>query len=266
MDHSEMDALFAQTLIGEYESDEAWNAIARLRSDGSREIFERAASWFSSDEPLKRARGAAILAQLRSAPKTQLELEKPEWLFRDESFALLKGLLEHEENSMVIDSVVAALGHLDNLEAAPLIARYENHFDKDVRFSVACALGSYPNDPIAVDVLLRLTSDVDCDVRDWAVFGLGVQGDVDTAEIREALFCGLSDEDEDVREESAVGLAKRHDLRVLPELRKMLHEPRLKVRPAEAVEALLGIESEDTSDWTADDYEAALVSRFNLTE
>src|SRR6185437_15511526 len=49
-------------------------------------------------------------------------------------------------------------------------------------FAVACALGSYPNDPQAVPALLDLTNDTDEDVRDWAVFGLGNLGDSDSPE------------------------------------------------------------------------------------
>ena len=94
-----------------------------------------------------------------------------------------------------------------------------------MRFSVACALGHFPNDPEAVATLLTLTRDDDSEVRDWAVFGLGVQGDVDSSEIREALLERLTDTDEDVREEAIVGLGKRRDLRMLPVLRDLLDAP-----------------------------------------
>jgi hypothetical protein len=40
METAEMDALFAQTLIGDYDGDEPWAAIDALRKDSSREIFE----------------------------------------------------------------------------------------------------------------------------------------------------------------------------------------------------------------------------------
>jgi HEAT repeat protein len=65
-------------------------------------------------------------------------------------------------------------------------------------------------------------TDKDSEVRDWATFGLGVLGNLDSKKIREALFQNLSDSDEDVREEAMVGLAKRKDLRSLPELTKAL--------------------------------------------
>jgi hypothetical protein len=43
-----------------------------------------------------------------------------------------------------------------------------------IRFSVACALGSFPNDPLSVRTLLAMMEDADGDVRDWATFGVGV--------------------------------------------------------------------------------------------
>ncbi|MGI9072819.1 MAG: HEAT repeat domain-containing protein [Bryobacteraceae bacterium] len=172
----EAEALFAQTLLGDYEGEDAWAAVSALRLDGSRQIFERAAEWCLSDNPLKRARATAILCQLQRAPVTHALANKPEWMFRDESYPLLTKMLEDEQDPTVLDSVICALGHLDDTRAIPLIVRYEDHPDKDVRFAVSFALGSFPNDAQSIYSLLKLTLDPDADVRDWAVFGLGVQG------------------------------------------------------------------------------------------
>jgi HEAT repeat protein len=105
---------------------------------------------------------------------------------------------------LALDSAISALGHLDNTDAVPVILHYPDHPDETVRFAVAFALGCFPNDPQSVRGRLKLTSDANADVRDWAVFGLGVQGDADSPEIREALLQCLDDPDEDVREEAAV--------------------------------------------------------------
>src|SRR6266581_2731918 len=81
MNTSEVEALFAQTLLGDYEGEDGWMAVSVLRLDGSREVFEHAAAWCLSDDPLKRARAAAILCQLRRAPVTPGEKpDKPEWM------------------------------------------------------------------------------------------------------------------------------------------------------------------------------------------
>jgi hypothetical protein len=134
-------------------------------------------------------------------------------MFRNESYALITKIIEDEQDPMVLDSAIHALGHLHNAAAVPLILTYQNHPDEGVRFAVACALGCYPDDPQSIQGLLKLTSDPDADVRDWAVFGLGVQGDTDSPEIRDALLRCLDDASVDVREEAAIGLGKRRDER-----------------------------------------------------
>jgi HEAT repeat protein len=105
--------------------------------------------------------------------------------------------------------------------------------------------------------LLKLTSDPDEEIRDWAVFGLGVLGNADSPEIREALLRCLTDANENVREEAAVGLGKRRDKRLIPVLLTMLEDPNIKVRVAEAAAALLGMDK-DPKEWTASDYRAAV--------
>jgi hypothetical protein len=53
MDSEKIQSLFAQTLVGGYESEEAWAAASALRMDGNREIFEYAAASCRSDVPGK---------------------------------------------------------------------------------------------------------------------------------------------------------------------------------------------------------------------
>jgi HEAT repeat protein len=91
--------------------------------------------------------------------------------------------------------------------------------------------------------------------------GLWFLGSVDSPEIREALLRCLSDADEDVSEEAAVGLGKRQDVRLLPRQGTMLNTPVLKERVAEAATALLGL-AEDPPEWEAEDYKKALQERF----
>lgn len=231
----------------------------------SRDVFEHAAAWCRSDDPIKRARGADILCQLRRGQKQEMP-NSPQWMFRDESYELISNILETEQNPVVIHSAITGLGHIGNPKAIPVILRYSDHPDEDIRFAVAFALGCFPNDPQSVPGLTRLTTDSSSHVRDWAVFGLGVQGDCDSPEIRETLLRCLNDsDDEDVREEAAIGLGKRHDQRLIPQLRAMLDQGEITGRVAEAATELL--ELDDTpSAWTAADYKAALIAKFKLHE
>jgi HEAT repeat protein len=250
MTAAEVEALFARTLVGDYESEAAWDAVRALRTNGSREIFEHGAAWCTSDDPRKRARGACVLCQLRHGTV-------PEILFRDESFALLTAMLENEQDPVVLNSIIHGLGHLNNALAIPFILRYLDSPLDSIRFAATFALGCYPNDEPSIKGLLKLSSDPDSEIRDWAVFGFGVQGDADSPEIRDALLRCLNDTNEDVREEAAVGLGKRQDQRVIPALFRMLEDPVLKKRAAEAAAALLGMD-QDPPEWTAADYRAAV--------
>jgi len=104
--------------------------------------------------------------------------------------------------------------------------------------------------------------DTDADVRDWATFGLGVLGDHDSQETRDALFHRLNDEDVATREEALVGLAKRHDTRILPQLIHELQQPSISYRVAEAAYTILGFDK-DQEEWSGQEYARLLRQRFS---
>jgi HEAT repeat protein len=234
MDLQQMDRLFAQTLTGDYDDESPWNAVRALHGIGSREVFDRAVHWCSSDDPLKRARGADVLAQLGNTS------ENPGNKFPEESFSIVSDLLKQEKDPLSLLSAVHALGHIGNSRAVPSLIEYRLHPSADVRLAVAFALGNFANDPRTVDTLLALMQDVDEDVRDWATFGLGVQGELDSDQIRDGLFDRLTDPDRNVREESLLGLAKRQDQRALATLIAELNQPEISNRAFEAAEQFLG--------------------------
>ena len=257
-----LDELFTQTLKGDLDDEAVWEAVSALRRIGTREIFERAAVWCKSLNPMERARGASALAQLGKTAEHQSTV------FPEESYAVVTQMLQQETEVQPLSSAIHALGHLNNPAAIPLISSYENHSMAEIRFSVACALGSFANDSEAIQSLMALTNDTDDDVRDWAVFGLGNLGDGDSVEIRDALFSRLSDSNENVREEAIFGLAKRKDQRVIPALIAALSQsalagPGSTMLAIEAAEAMLGMENE-RRDWTSRDYISALQEQFLL--
>jgi HEAT repeat protein len=262
MTSQEIDGLFAQTLVGDYDDELPWKAVSALRRIGSREVFERAAAWCKSKNEIERVRGASILSQLGKTVEHRTNN------FSEESYLAVSQMLQVETEIQPLSSAIHALGHLENPAGIPLITSYQRHPSAEVRFAVACSLGSFANDPAAVHALLVLTRDADDDVRDWAVFGLGNLSDADSTEIRDALFARLNDSNEDVREEAIVGLAKRKDERVLPALIAALHEsaldgPGVTMLTIEAADAMLDLQNERT-DWSGADYAAALRERFGL--
>jgi HEAT repeat protein len=186
LDILNINELFAQTLCGSYEDDAPCKAVNSLRSIGTRQVFETAVKWVESPDPLIRARGLDVLAQLGRTP------QHPSNSFPQECYAVVSAALQRERDLQPLNSAISALGHLEDARAIPLIAGFENHPAAEIRFSVACALGSFPNDALSVETLLRLMEDAEDDVRDWATFSVGVLGDEDSAEIRDALYRKLS--------------------------------------------------------------------------
>jgi HEAT repeat protein len=251
----DINELFLRTLSGNYEDEAPWEAVRGLRRIGTREVFDKAAEWCRSDDPLERARGADVIAQLGKT------VEHRSNNFPEESYSVVARLVGRETEFRPLASAIAALGHLDNPAAVPLIAESHSHPSAEVRFNVACALGSFPDEPLGVEILLLLMQDTDEDVRDWATFGLGVLGNSDSAEIREALARCLNDSYEDVREEAMVGLGKRKDQRVLPALLLALEQPNITDRVIEAAGLMLGIDDEREG-WKGPDYATALRERF----
>jgi HEAT repeat protein len=257
MTPEQMDEISAQTLTGNYDDDLPWDAVRTLQTTGSREVFERAADWCRSEESLKRARGLDILAQLGKT------VEHPKNNFLEECFSVVSRAVEREKDPLPLRSAVHALGHIGNALAVPLLIEHRFHPSVEVRFAVAFALGNFADDERSVCALLALMRDVDEDVRDWATFGLGVQGKLDSQEIRDGLADRLTDTDRDVRGEALCGLAKRHDTRALRALIAELNQAEPSDMAFEAAEAFLDCTLEEPRR-SPSEYIAALNQRFAL--
>jgi hypothetical protein len=75
-------------------------------------------------------------------------------------------------------------------------------------------------------------------VRDWATFGLGSLTDVDTPELRDALLARMSEDDDEIRGEALIGLARRHHPDALVLVRDELNRMFAGDWPIEAAELL----------------------------
>lgn len=215
--------------LSEEDEDVAWRAVTTLHFRGTREVFEAARQLCESVEPKERRVGADILGQLGPDP--------PNRPFLEESVPLMLAMLEREEDPDVLGALAVALGHLHDPRAIEPLSRLKGHPDENVRYGVVHGLLAHEGN-LAVDTLIELSRDEDFDVRNWATFGLGSQIDADTEEIRAALLERLSEEDGEVRGEALVGLAKRHDERVLEPLMRELSSDEVWELAVEAAEEL----------------------------
>lgn len=248
-----IDDLFAETLSGDYDSDPPWNAVRELRKLGSQAVFHRAADWCQSQDPLRRARGADILAQIG------VGVGQPHG-FPQESFAIISAMALRETEPLPLASAIHALGHLEDARAIEILVSQQSNQDADVRFAVASALGTFAKDPLAASALIQLAVDPDADVRDWATFAIGEFSGLDSPEVRGILLRNFSDPSDDVRYEAMVGLAKRRDPRVLSALIEALGQPDVSSATLEAASAMLG--QTEVPEWESGRFIDALREKF----
>jgi HEAT repeat protein len=208
-------ALVAHTEAQEEGDFEPFRALAeRLRPFGAAALPEALRHGASPDPSVRRA-AAELLGELHDGGDGR----------RDELFAALARLLDREYGGMrdpdVLAALVGAFGALGDQRALAPLVRLSPFPDPRVRGAVASALPGLTGDtedPLAVEALVALTGDDDEQVRDWACFGLGTQMSADSQQVRDALAARLDDPHDDTRAEAFMGLARRHDPRVVEPL------------------------------------------------
>lgn len=209
------------------DEDIIWDAVSTLQFRGNRQVLEAASKLCESQNSKERQLGADILGQLGIPQRT----------FPDESLQILLRLLEREDDTSVLQSIGIALGHLHDSRAIETLVKLKNHPSADVRFGVVRGLLEY-EDELAITALIELSADQDYDVRNWATFGIGCQINTDTPAIREALFERFLNENHyenyEIYGEALVGLAKRKDERILPQLIEELSSDYVSVLAVEA--------------------------------
>ncbi|WP_426754782.1 HEAT repeat domain-containing protein [Myxococcus sp. Y35] len=222
------EALIQASLEGDEEDERAWDAIWALRRRGTRDVLDAAIHLLGETSAKARGRGAAILGQLGG--KTPA--------FPAECGDALMGQLRREQEPAVLMSIGVALGHLGEPRALSELITLAMHPSDEARYGAAHGLAVL-SAPEAVDALIRLSSDEDRDVRDYATFGLGsLMEEVDTPELRDALAARLDDEDPEIFGEALVGLAHRKAPRAADPVRAALRGEEVMVYALEAAAAL----------------------------
>ena len=216
-----------------------WSAVTALHELGTRDVLDRTLELSKSADLRARARAATILGRLGLPDRT----------FPEECVDATLELLIRDPEPDVRAAASDALWELEHPRGTKGLAALIDHPDEVLRFHVARALSGNPA-PEAIAALIHLTKDPDPDVRDWATFGLGEQGIIDTHEVREALFQRMSDGDDDTQFEAVCGLARCGDHRCVPSLIKRLTESPDEFWLLVAARRILGLneDSEQSSD------------------
>nr|WSZ95499.1 hypothetical protein OH820_07375 [Streptomyces sp. NBC_00857] len=115
--------------------DDWTESVAALSRRGDEETFQAAAAWCASDEPLRQAFAAGVLARLGTADGT--DGARP---FTARAVPLLRELSREAAEPELVRVVVRGLGMHGDPAALPEMLRHTAHPDAGVRREVALAL------------------------------------------------------------------------------------------------------------------------------
>jgi HEAT repeat protein len=242
-------ALVALARDADEDDDRNWIFVRELQRRGDAETFAAAERLIRSDDPDERILGADVLGQIgymhaRVEPYTGI---------RRQAVSRLRELLVEDEDTEVIQAAVSGLGNLGGRSALHDVVTFAMHPDPELRGTVASAfpgLTGWGEDlaeldaddaRLAIGTLIALSDDEDGDVRNWALFALARQYEIDTPQLRELFLRHLDDLHDDAREEAMVGLARRRDGRAFDAVRDAL-DPDAATRVAIEAAAHLGDE------------------------
>ena len=191
----------ALTKDADRDNDDYWHPIAALQHRLA-QVIERIQILSKNGDDKSRDTAATILGQGWVGAKVA----------SDHCAEILLQMLAKEQSNLVLSSIIFALGHLHDPRAVEPLVGLRRHSDARVRYAVVSSLCGH-DDTLSIEAMIACSSDPDRDVRNWATFGLGSQIDVDSPTIREALVARLKEEDDEIRGEALVGLARRGDIR-----------------------------------------------------
>jgi HEAT repeat protein len=208
------DARSTKELVATYlqrtDESDCGDVLAIVHYRGGAEELKAGLSLLNSADPRERAAGADILSQLGWEDRTFLE---------ESVDALLEKLGDADDQ--VVQSAIFALGHRASPRAIDALLPFVDHPSAEFRY--AAVHGLMPHDtPQVVDAIIKLSTDDDRDVRDWATFTLASQFESDSPALRAALHDRVADLDSEVRGEALLGLARRSDVTVTSAVQREL--------------------------------------------
>lgn len=183
-----------------------WDNVSALRRRPTKSVFDKCIQLTHSKNEKERTVGIDVLAQLGLTPR-------PFYAATNKRFF---ELLKIEKEPKVLMSLLYAIGHNnDNLSKSQIeaLCELENSDNNLIKEGLVYALLGI-DDPRAIDVLIKYSSDKLSHIRNWATFGLGSQITRNNKKIRDALWNRINDKHKETRDEAIAGLALRNDIRI----------------------------------------------------
>ena len=199
-------------LINNKSTNNYLNYISELRKRKTKEIYERCLTLINGDSDKEKIIGIDVISQFGFNPR----------LFQKRTLKIYFDLLKTETNKRVIESILFGISwNNENItnQQLDILCSFVTHKSAYVRYSLTYTLCRIEKDK-AIDTLIKLSTDRDVDIRDYATFGLGSQFELDTSKIRTALWDRVKDKDQGVRLEAISGLAQRKDKNISEILKK----------------------------------------------
>jgi HEAT repeat protein len=195
-----------------------WELIAGIAQECPDDVLEMCRRLLFDESPHRRALGADVLGRLVTVDKGAGAAASD----------MLCEALRYDRDPGALASIVAALGHVGEAEPLEAIVGLAGSTDAGVRLAVAFAIATVSPQPLSHDArfaLIKLSGDVEPEVRDWATFGLGTLTADDGPDVRAALLARTEDPLHTTRAEALFGLAVRRDPRAVPHLIRALQSP-----------------------------------------
>ncbi len=207
-----------QAALAALAEDLRWELIGGILDECPDDVLAAGRRLIADARPRARALGSDIMGRLAIADPGA----------RPAIVAALLDRLAVERDPAAVASAVAALGHAADPSPLPEVVALAGHQDAAVRLAVAYAVAAIGPEPLpneARRALIRLSTDIEPEVRDWATFGLGTLSADDGPEVRAALLARAQDPCRTARAEALFGLAVRRDPRAVPHLIQALESP-----------------------------------------
>lgn len=188
-----------------------WDNIHELRGRASDSLYAECMELVRSERPGECAAGVTILSQFyRINKRKKRGIEYP---YRKEVLKLFLSMLASATDSSVTAALLYGIGDNNSCikpHEIDLLLPFISVQEIIIRRAAVSALTGI-HKMKAIRGLIMLSRDRYSDIRNWATFAIGTQTDVDTAEIRTALYARCVDKHYDTRMEAIYGLAKRKD-------------------------------------------------------
>lgn len=183
-----------------------WDNISELRKRPNPTVFKKAYEFAQSDFDKQKIIGLDVLQQLGFNPRYN----------KKQTVELHFELLEKKQSDNVLKSIFYGIGHnneeLSDKQISKLVT-FQNVENIDVKHALISALSGVENIK-AIETIIDFSKNKKSSIRNWATFGIGSLIDLDTTEIRNALWDRVTDNDFETKSEAIVGLANRKDKRI----------------------------------------------------